>query len=74
MQSEELSILQFLEVLRSLLSLSEDNDFLVTILLNISLNVLEHLIFTLDQNSLVYDALRHLISIITNQINENRVL
>lgn len=74
MQCQELSELQLLEVFCRLLSLCEDYDLFVPIRFNVALDMFEHLLLTLVQYCLVFDAFRHLIGVVSYQINQDRVL
>jgi hypothetical protein len=74
MKSQELSVGHFFKVLSSLLSLSKDDHFLISVGLNVTLYMLEHLVLILHKDGFVRDSLRHLVSIITNQVDEDGVL
>jgi hypothetical protein len=71
MQGQKLSVLQFLEILSSLLGLSEYNNLFVPISFDVCLNMLEHLLLPLVQNRLVLDAFGYLIGVVTDQIDQD---
>jgi hypothetical protein len=74
MQGQELSVLQFLEILSSLLGFGEYNYLFVPISFNVSLYMFEHLLLALIQNRLVLNAFRYLIGIVTYKIDQDRVV
>ena len=66
MQGQELSVGHLFEVFRGLLGLREYNNLFVSVGLDISLYMLEHLLLSLDQDSFVDDALWHLVRVIAH--------
>jgi hypothetical protein len=74
MQGQELSVLQFLEILSSLLCFGEYNNLFVPISFNVSLYMFEHLLLALIQNRLVLNTFRYLIGIVTYKIDQDRVV
>jgi hypothetical protein len=74
MQGQELSVLQFLEILCSLLSFGEYNNLFVPICFNVSLYMFEHLLLALIQNRLVLNTFRYLIGVVPYKIDQDRVV
>jgi hypothetical protein len=71
MKSQEMRVGNIFKVLNSLLSLSKDDNFLISICLNVTLYMLEHLALILHKDSFVRDSLRHLVNIVTSQTDED---